>query len=64
MLLSPSSEAQLTSAVPSSTVLETGSGSSPVREELQTVPVFRQNQELPAAVSVPAATEACVGLQR
>ncbi|XP_063768111.1 zinc finger CCCH domain-containing protein 11A isoform X2 [Eleginops maclovinus] len=42
-------EAQLSAAVPRSpsTLLDSGSGSSPLTEELQTVPVFTQSQETP-----------------
>ncbi|XP_023136867.2 zinc finger CCCH domain-containing protein 11A [Amphiprion ocellaris] len=58
-----SAEAQLSSSVPQSPTPrpDAGSSSSPLREELQTVPVFRQNpgQETKAAVSVAAAREAC-----
>ncbi|XP_073323747.1 zinc finger CCCH domain-containing protein 11A isoform X2 [Pagrus major] len=60
---SSSAEAQLSSAVPCSpsTLLDSGSSSSPLREELQTVPVFKQslNQETKPTVSVAAAREAC-----
>ncbi|KAM4587804.1 zinc finger CCCH domain-containing protein 11A isoform 1-T7 [Odontesthes bonariensis] len=56
-------ESQLSSAVPHSptTLLDLGSSSSPVREELQTVPVFKQSsvQETKPTVSVAAAREAC-----
>ncbi|KAM9362121.1 zinc finger CCCH domain-containing protein 11A isoform 2-T2 [Symphorus nematophorus] len=59
---SPSAEAQLSSAVPQSpsTLLESGSSSSPLREDLQTVPVFKQSlsQETKPTVSVAAAREA------
>ncbi|KAE8297881.1 Zinc finger CCCH domain-containing protein 11A [Larimichthys crocea] len=59
---SSSAEAQLSSAVPRSpsTLLDLGSSSSPLREDLQTVPVFKQslNQET-KPVSVAAAREAC-----
>ncbi|XP_053172701.1 zinc finger CCCH domain-containing protein 11A isoform X2 [Scomber japonicus] len=59
---SSSTEAQLSSAVPHSpsTLLETGSSSSPLREDLQTVPVFKQSpsQETRPA-STAAATETC-----
>ncbi|XP_034000610.1 zinc finger CCCH domain-containing protein 11A isoform X2 [Trematomus bernacchii] len=45
-------EAQLSAAVPRSpsTLLDLGSGCSPLTEELQTVPVFTQSQETPQAV--------------
>nr|XP_033482484.1 zinc finger CCCH domain-containing protein 11A [Epinephelus lanceolatus]XP_033482485.1 zinc finger CCCH domain-containing protein 11A [Epinephelus lanceolatus]XP_033482486.1 zinc finger CCCH domain-containing protein 11A [Epinephelus lanceolatus]XP_033482487.1 zinc finger CCCH domain-containing protein 11A [Epinephelus lanceolatus]XP_033482488.1 zinc finger CCCH domain-containing protein 11A [Epinephelus lanceolatus]XP_033482489.1 zinc finger CCCH domain-containing protein 11A [Epinephelus len=60
---SSSAEAQLSSAVPRSpsTLLDSGSSSSPLREELQTVPVFKQSlsQEAKQTVSVAAAREAC-----
>ncbi|XP_041836016.1 zinc finger CCCH domain-containing protein 11A isoform X2 [Melanotaenia boesemani] len=56
-------EAQLTSAVPRSpsTLLDSGSSSSPPREELQTVPVFKQSpgQEAKPAVSIASVREAC-----
>ncbi|KAG8007325.1 Zinc finger CCCH domain-containing protein 11A [Nibea albiflora] len=59
---SSSAEAQLSSAVPRSpsTLLDSGSSSSPLREDLQTVPVFKQslNQET-KPVSIAAAREAC-----
>ncbi|XP_030275307.1 zinc finger CCCH domain-containing protein 11A isoform X4 [Sparus aurata] len=55
---SSSAEAQLSSAVPCSpsTLLDSGSSSSPLREELQTVPVFKHglNQE-----TKPTVREAC-----
>ncbi|KAM7423396.1 hypothetical protein PAMA_011112 [Pampus argenteus] len=59
---SSSSEAQLSSAVPHSpsTLLESGSSSSPLREELQTVPVFKRSpsqETKPAAAA--AARDAC-----
>lgn len=58
-----SAEAQLSSAVPCSpsTLLDSVSSSSPLREELQTVPVFKQSlsQETKMAVSVSAAREGC-----
>lgn len=64
---SSSIEAQLSSAVPHSpsTLLETGSSSSPLREDLQTVPVFKQSpsQETRPA-STAAATETCTVPQR
>lgn len=60
---SSSTEAQLSSAVPHSpsTLLGSGSSSSPLREELQTVPVFKQSpsQETKPAGSAAAAREAC-----
>uniref|UniRef100_A0A3Q3JPN1 Zinc finger CCCH domain-containing protein 11A n=2 Tax=Monopterus albus TaxID=43700 RepID=A0A3Q3JPN1_MONAL len=60
---SPSAEAQLSSAVPRSpsTLPDSGSSSSPLREELQTVPVFKQSpsQETKPTVSVAAPKEAC-----
>ncbi|KAM8756368.1 zinc finger CCCH domain-containing protein 11A isoform 1-T2 [Acanthopagrus schlegelii] len=60
---SSSAEAQLSSAVPCSpsTLLDSGSSSSPLREELQTVPVFKHglNQETKPTVSVAAARDAC-----
>ncbi|XP_042354597.1 zinc finger CCCH domain-containing protein 11A isoform X2 [Plectropomus leopardus] len=60
---SSSAEAQLSSAVPQSpsTLLDSGSSSSPLREELQTVPVFKQSlsQESKQTVCVAAAREAC-----
>ncbi|KAL3058006.1 hypothetical protein OYC64_010226 [Pagothenia borchgrevinki] len=45
-------EVQLSAAVPRSpsTLLDLGSGCSPLTEELQTVPVFTQSQETPQAV--------------
>ncbi|XP_072239067.1 zinc finger CCCH domain-containing protein 11A [Leuresthes tenuis] len=56
-------ESQLSSTVPHSptALLDLGSSSSPVREDLQTVPVFKQSsvQETKPAVSVAAAREAC-----
>ncbi|XP_041816058.1 zinc finger CCCH domain-containing protein 11A isoform X2 [Chelmon rostratus] len=63
VLASSSAEAQLSSAVPPSpsTLLDSGCSSSPLREELQTVPVFKhsQSQETKPTVSVPSAREAC-----
>lgn len=60
---SSSAETHLSSTVPcsSSTLLNSGSSSSPLREELQTVPVFKQSlsQETKPTVSVAAAREAC-----
>lgn len=60
---SSSGEAQLSSAVPCSpsTLLDSVTSSSPLREELQTVPVFKQSlsQETKMTVSVSAAREAC-----
>ncbi|XP_050930655.1 LOW QUALITY PROTEIN: zinc finger CCCH domain-containing protein 11A [Lates calcarifer] len=61
---SSSAEAQQSSAVPCSpsTLLDLGSSSSPLREELQTVPVFKQSpsQETKATgVSVGTSREAC-----
>ncbi|XP_044068730.1 zinc finger CCCH domain-containing protein 11A isoform X2 [Siniperca chuatsi] len=58
---SSSAEAQLSAAVPHSpsTLLDSGCSSSPLREELQTVPVFKQSQETKPTVSVTAAREAC-----
>ncbi|KAK2914580.1 zinc finger CCCH domain-containing protein 11A isoform X1 [Channa argus] len=62
-LLSSCAEAQLSFAVPHSpmTLLEQGSSSSPLREELQTVPVLKQSprQETKPAVSVAAPKVAC-----
>ncbi|XP_059185087.1 zinc finger CCCH domain-containing protein 11A isoform X2 [Centropristis striata] len=57
---SSNAESQLSSAVPRSpsTMLDSGSGSSPLREELQTVPVFN-SQETKLGVNVAAAREAC-----
>ncbi|XP_029006700.1 zinc finger CCCH domain-containing protein 11A [Betta splendens] len=53
-------DAQLSSAVPHtpSTLLDSGSNSSPLKEELQTVPVFKQSpsHEAKQAVSVAACT--------
>ncbi|KAI3370516.1 hypothetical protein L3Q82_025273, partial [Scortum barcoo] len=64
VFLSSSSEAQLSVAVPCSpsTLLDSGSSSSPLREDLQTVPVFKQSlgQETKPTVSVAAAREACM----
>lgn len=61
--LPSSAEAQLSSAVPCSpsTLLDSVSSSSPLREELQTVPVFKQSlsQETKMSVSVSAAREVC-----
>ncbi|XP_070759046.1 zinc finger CCCH domain-containing protein 11A isoform X2 [Enoplosus armatus] len=58
-----SAEAQLSAAVPRSpsTLMDSGSSSSPLREELQTVPVFKQSlsQETKPTVSIAAAREAC-----
>ncbi|XP_051270945.1 zinc finger CCCH domain-containing protein 11A isoform X3 [Dicentrarchus labrax] len=60
---SSSAEAQLSSTVPCSpsTLLDLGSSSSPLREDLQTVPVFKQSlgHETKPTVSVAAAREAC-----
>uniref|UniRef100_UPI0037E8B1F2 zinc finger CCCH domain-containing protein 11A isoform X2 n=1 Tax=Semicossyphus pulcher TaxID=241346 RepID=UPI0037E8B1F2 len=60
---SSSADALLTSTVPSSPsiLLDSGCSSSPLREELQTVPIFKQslNQETKSTVSVPAARDAC-----
>ncbi|XP_070814727.1 zinc finger CCCH domain-containing protein 11A isoform X2 [Chaetodon trifascialis] len=58
---SSSAETQLSSAVPPSPSTLLDSGSSPLREELQTVPVFKHNlsQETKPTVSVPSAREAC-----
>ncbi|XP_070694876.1 zinc finger CCCH domain-containing protein 11A isoform X2 [Pempheris klunzingeri] len=58
---SSSTEAQLNSAVPHSPSTLLDSSSSPLREELQTVPVFKQSlsQETKLTVSVTAAREAC-----
>ncbi|XP_026162139.1 zinc finger CCCH domain-containing protein 11A isoform X2 [Mastacembelus armatus] len=65
---SSSAEAQLTSAVPHSpsTPLDSGSSSSPQREDLQTVPVFRQSprQEHELTVSFATPREACTVPQR
>ncbi|XP_034549207.1 zinc finger CCCH domain-containing protein 11A isoform X2 [Notolabrus celidotus] len=56
-------ESLLSSAVPSSpsSLLDPGCSSSPQREELQTVPVFKQSlsQETKSTVSIPAARETC-----
>lgn len=61
--LPSSAEAQLSSAVPCSpsTLLDSVSSSSPLREELQTVPVFKQSlsQEAKGTVSASAAREVC-----
>ncbi|XP_068568728.1 zinc finger CCCH domain-containing protein 11A isoform X2 [Cebidichthys violaceus] len=60
---SSNAEAQLSSTVPRSpgTLLDSGSGSSPLREDLQTVPVFKQSlsQDSKQSVIVSAACEAC-----
>ncbi|TNN88226.1 Zinc finger CCCH domain-containing protein 11A [Liparis tanakae] len=60
---SPNAEAQLSSAVPRSpsTLLDSGSGCSPLREDLQTVPVFKQSlsQDPKQTSNVAAASEAC-----
>ncbi|XP_074505095.1 zinc finger CCCH domain-containing protein 11A isoform X1 [Sebastes fasciatus] len=62
---SSKAEAQLSAAVPRSpsTLLDSGSGSgsSPLRDDLQTVPVFKQSlsQDTKQTVSVAAAREAC-----
>ncbi|XP_034387730.1 zinc finger CCCH domain-containing protein 11A isoform X2 [Cyclopterus lumpus] len=60
---SSNAEAQLSSAVPRSpsTLLDSGSGCSPLREDLQTVPVFKQslNQDPKQTSNVAAASEAC-----
>ncbi|XP_068450240.1 zinc finger CCCH domain-containing protein 11A [Clinocottus analis] len=60
---STDAEAQLSSAVPRSpnTLLDSGSGSSPQREDLQTVPVFKQSlsQDPKQTSNVAAASEAC-----
>ncbi|XP_071349624.1 zinc finger CCCH domain-containing protein 11A isoform X2 [Trachinotus anak] len=60
---SSSAEAQLSSAVPHSpsSLLDSGTSSSPLREELQTVPVFKQSlsQEPKPSVSVTTSREAC-----
>ncbi|XP_029682318.1 zinc finger CCCH domain-containing protein 11A isoform X2 [Takifugu rubripes] len=50
-------DTQLSSAVPCGPAVNSHSGSSPLKEELQTVPVFGQGQETPPCV--PIATEAC-----
>ncbi|XP_074544888.1 zinc finger CCCH domain-containing protein 11A [Halichoeres trimaculatus] len=61
----PSSNAEvlLSSTVPGSpsTLLDPGCSSSPQREDLQTVPVFKQSlsQETKSTVSVPASRETC-----
>ncbi|XP_040015266.1 zinc finger CCCH domain-containing protein 11A isoform X2 [Xiphias gladius] len=60
---SSSAEAQLSSAVPCSpsTLMDSSSSSSPLREELQTVPVFKQSlsQETKPTISVATSREAC-----
>lgn len=60
---SSNAEAQLSSAAPRSpsTLLDSGSGCSPLREDLQTVPVFKQslNQDPKQTSNVAAASEAC-----
>ncbi|XP_038552382.1 zinc finger CCCH domain-containing protein 11A isoform X2 [Micropterus salmoides] len=58
---SSSADAQLSAAVPHSPTTLLDSCSSPLREELQTVPVFKQSlsQETKPTVSVAAAREAC-----
>lgn len=61
--LSSSADTQLISAVPCSpaALLDSASNSSPMREELQTVPVFTQSptQEPKPTAGVTAAVEAC-----
>ncbi|XP_056252860.1 zinc finger CCCH domain-containing protein 11A isoform X2 [Seriola aureovittata] len=63
VFLSSSAEAQLSSAVPHSPspLLDSGTSSSPLREELQTVPVFKQSLSQEPNPSIIAATsrEAC-----
>ncbi|XP_035486919.2 zinc finger CCCH domain-containing protein 11A isoform X1 [Scophthalmus maximus] len=63
VLPSSSTEAQLSSDVPHSpsTPLDSGSGSSPLREELQTVPVFPHSpgEETKPTPSIAASREAC-----
>ncbi|KAG7229509.1 hypothetical protein INR49_031933 [Caranx melampygus] len=60
---SSSAEAQLSSAVPHSpsSLLDSGTSSSPVREELQTVPVFKQSlsQDPSPSITVATSREAC-----
>lgn len=65
-LTSSTAEAQLSSAVPFTPGSSLDSSSSPLREELQTVPVFKQNpsQETKLTISVAAPTEACTVPQR
>lgn len=68
VLPSSSTEAQLSSDVPHSpsTPLDSGSGSSPLREELQTVPVFPHSpgEETKPTPSIAASREACAVPQR
>ncbi|XP_029907614.1 zinc finger CCCH domain-containing protein 11A isoform X2 [Myripristis murdjan] len=61
MFPSSSAEAQLSPAVPSSpgAVLGAGSSSSPLTEELQTVPVFQSPVQTKPTISPAAAREAC-----
>lgn len=63
VFLSSGADSQLISAVPCSpaTLLDSASNSSPMREELQTVPVFTQSptQEPKPTAGVTAAVEAC-----
>ncbi|XP_040889119.1 zinc finger CCCH domain-containing protein 11A isoform X2 [Toxotes jaculatrix] len=60
---SSSAEGQLSSTVPCSpsTLLDSGSSPSPLREELQTVPIFKQSasQETKTTLSVATSREAC-----
>ncbi|XP_075952812.1 zinc finger CCCH domain-containing protein 11A isoform X3 [Anarhichas minor] len=58
---SSNAEAQLSSTVPRSPGTLLDSGSSPLREDLQTVPVFKQSlsQDTKQTVIVAAASEAC-----
>ncbi|CAF92178.1 unnamed protein product [Tetraodon nigroviridis] len=57
-----SADAQASPAVPCGDVAGSGSGSSPLKEELQTVPVMGQGRETPSGV--PAVPEACAVPQR